>query len=52
MNIKEMEDLEFEIFVLKQKIKEEKNGEDKEDFEKELKKVQRKYRKIMGGQDE
>lgn len=52
MDIKKMEDLEFEIFVMKQKIKETKNEEDKEDLKRELRKIQRKYNKVMGGQNE
>ena len=46
MNIKEIEDLEFEIFVLKQEIENIKNEEDKEDLKKELRKAQKKYNKI------
>lgn len=52
MDIKKMEDLEFEIFVMKQRIKETKNEEDKEDLKRELRKIQRKYNKVMGGQNE
>lgn len=52
MDIKKIEDLEFEIFVMKQKIKETKNEEDKEDLKRELRKIQRKYNKVMGGQNE
>lgn len=52
MDIKKIEDLEFEIFVMKQKIKETKNEEDKEDLRRELRKIQRKYNKVMGGQNE
>ena len=52
MDIKKIEDLEFEIFVMKQRIKETKNEEDIENLKRELKKIQRKYNKVIGGQDE
>ena len=50
--IKELEDIEFEIFALKEEIKKVKSEDDKENLKRELRKVQRKYNKIIGGQNE
>jgi len=46
MDTKKIEDLEFEIFVLKQEIQNVKNEEDKTDLKRELRKAQRKYNQI------
>ena len=46
MDIKKLEDLEFEIFVLKQEIQNMRNEEDKTDLKRELRKVQRKFNQV------